>query len=115
MMAPQPACSFLEIGTTYTKHKRYMYTSSKHSPKACHRRSYDAPPRDRGYQRKWSIFKFTEKINKNGSRENDEKVTHEDDDSEPTSREEQVDPRLDLSDLHVEAGRNDTGLVQTTV
>ena len=45
----------------------------------------------------------------------DGRDTHKDDDTEATSREEQVDPRLDLSDLHVEAGRDDTGLVQTTV
>ena len=41
--------------------------------------------------------------------------THEDDDTEPTSGKEQVDPALDLGDLNVEAGRDDTGLVETSV
>lgn len=41
--------------------------------------------------------------------------TYEDDDAEATSREQQVDPVLNLGDLHVVAGRDDTGLVQATV
>lgn len=39
------------------------------------------------------------------------KNAYEDDDSEPTRREEQVDPGLNLGDLHIETGRDDTSLV----
>ena len=39
----------------------------------------------------------------------------EDDEAERTGREEQVDPRLDLVDLDVEPGRDDTGLVEPAV
>jgi len=39
----------------------------------------------------------------------------EDDDTETTSGEEQVDPGLDLCGLDVEPGRDDTGLVQAAV
>jgi len=39
----------------------------------------------------------------------------QDDVSEPTRGKEQIDPRLDLGDLDVEARRNDTSLVKTTV
>ena len=42
-------------------------------------------------------------------------ITHQDDDTEPTSREEQVDPRLDLVNLDVVTGRDDAGLVQAAV
>lgn len=40
---------------------------------------------------------------------------YQDDDTEPTSGEQQVDPRLNLVNLDVETGRNDTGLVQAPV
>jgi len=39
----------------------------------------------------------------------------QDDDAEPTSGEEQVDPGLDLCGLDVETRGDDTGLVQTTI
>ena len=42
-------------------------------------------------------------------------MTYENDDTEATSGEEQVDPGLDLVDLDVVAGRDDTGFVQATV
>ena len=42
-------------------------------------------------------------------------MTYEDDDTEATGGEEQVDPGLDLVDLDVVAGRDDTGFVQATV
>jgi hypothetical protein len=41
--------------------------------------------------------------------------THEDDDSETTGREQQVDPGLDLRVLDVEAGGDDTSFVKTSV
>ena len=41
--------------------------------------------------------------------------TYKDDDTKATSRKEQVDPVLDLVDLHVVARRDDTSFVQTTV
>ena len=41
--------------------------------------------------------------------------THQDDVAERTSREQQVDPVLNLSELDVEAGRDDTALVDATV
>ena len=41
--------------------------------------------------------------------------THENDVTERTRGEEQVDPGLDLGKLDVEPGRNDTGLVQAAV
>ena len=41
--------------------------------------------------------------------------THENDVTERTRGEEQVDPGLDLGNLDVEPGRNDTGLVQAAV
>ena len=44
-----------------------------------------------------------------------QKDTHQDDDTETTSREQQVDPCLNLSCLHVVARRDDTSLVQATV
>lgn len=40
---------------------------------------------------------------------------HQDDETELTSREQQVDPVLDLVDGDVVAGRDDTGLVQAAV
>ncbi|MCV2423820.1 hypothetical protein LNV47_24875 [Paucibacter sp. DJ4R-1] len=39
----------------------------------------------------------------------------QDDDTETTGGEQQVDPRFDLVDLYVEAGGDDTGLVQAAV
>lgn len=39
----------------------------------------------------------------------------QDDDTEPTSREQQVDPGLNLSNLDVESGGDNSGLVQTSV
>lgn len=42
-------------------------------------------------------------------------TTHQDDDTKGTSGEQQVDPGLNLVDLDVEAGRDDTGLVETSV
>ena len=39
----------------------------------------------------------------------------QDDDTEPTSGEQQVDPRLDLVDLDVESGGDDTSLVEAAV
>lgn len=39
----------------------------------------------------------------------------EDDEAERTGGEEQVDPRLDLVNLNVEAGRDDASLVEPTV
>ena len=47
--------------------------------------------------------------------ENEEDATHHDDDTKGTSGEQQVDPRLDLGGLDVEAGGDDTGLVETAV
>ena len=41
--------------------------------------------------------------------------TYKDDDTEATSRKEQVDPVLDLVDLDVVSWRDDAGLVQTAV
>ena len=41
--------------------------------------------------------------------------TYQNDDTETTSGKEQVDPVLDLVDLHVVARRDDTSFVQTTV
>ena len=41
--------------------------------------------------------------------------THEDDDAEATSREEQVDPCFNLVHLDVVARRDDTSLVEATV
>jgi hypothetical protein len=41
--------------------------------------------------------------------------TYEDDVAERTGGEEQVDPRLDLSELDVEAGRDDSALVDAAV
>ncbi|KAJ3498105.1 hypothetical protein NMY22_g19633 [Coprinellus aureogranulatus] len=41
--------------------------------------------------------------------------TYKDDDTESTSGEQQVDPRLDLVGLDVESGRDDTGLVEAAV
>ena len=43
------------------------------------------------------------------------KDTYEDDDTEATGREQQVDPVLNLRNLDVVAGGDDTGLVQTAV
>ena len=100
-------------GTTYTKHRRYMDTSSKHSPKACHRRSYDAPPRDRGYRTRSSrdnVVSAPSSVTQKSI-----ETTYENNDTEATSGEEQVDPGLDLVDLDVVAGRDDAGFVQTTV
>jgi len=39
----------------------------------------------------------------------------QDDDTKPTSREQQVDPRLNLGNLNIESGRDNTGLVQASV
>jgi len=39
----------------------------------------------------------------------------QDDNAEPTSGEQQVDPRLNLGNLDVEAGGDDTSLVQASV
>lgn len=44
-----------------------------------------------------------------------EKGTYEDDNTNVTRREQQVDPAFDLSDLDVESGRDDTGFVQSSV
>jgi hypothetical protein len=41
--------------------------------------------------------------------------THEDDDSEPTGREQQVDPALNLRVLDVEARGDDAGFVEAAV
>jgi hypothetical protein len=41
--------------------------------------------------------------------------THQNDNSESTGREEQIDPRLDLRDLDVEPGRDDACLVEPAV
>lgn len=41
--------------------------------------------------------------------------TYQDDDSEPSSRKEQIDPGLDLGDLDVEAWGDYTSLVQTSI
>ena len=41
--------------------------------------------------------------------------THQDDETELTSREQQVDPVLNLVDRDVVAGRDDAGLVKTSV
>ena len=41
--------------------------------------------------------------------------TYKDDDTKATSRKEQVDPRFNLGNLNVEAGRDDTSLVETAV
>ena len=60
-------------------------------------------------------FQIHRKFSKNCSRKDYGKGTHEDDDSEPTRGEEQVDPVLDLVNRNVVAGRDDTGLVQATV
>jgi len=43
------------------------------------------------------------------------KGTYEDDNSETSSREEQVDPRLDLRMLDVETGGDDTRLVEAAI
>lgn len=45
----------------------------------------------------------------------DTRRSGKDDDTETTSGEKQVDPRLDLVVLDVETGGDDTGLVETTV
>ena len=90
-----------------------MDTSSKHSPKACHRRSYDAPPRGRGYRTRSSRNNAVSAPS--SVTQKSIETTYEDDDTEATSGEEQVDPRLDLVDLNVVTGRDDTGLVQTAV
>ena len=42
-------------------------------------------------------------------------ATDQDDDTEATSRKEQVDPVLDLVDLNVVSWRDDTSLVQSAV
>ena len=100
-------------GTTYTKHRRYMDTSSKHSPKACHRRSYDAPPRDRGYRTRSSrdnVVSAPSSVTQKSI-----ETTYENNDTEATSGEEQIDPRLDLVDLNVVSWRDNASLVQTTV
>lgn len=100
-------------GTTYTKHRRYMDTSSKHSPKACHRRSYDAPPRDRGYRTRSSrdnVVSAPSSVTQKSI-----ETTYENNDTEATSGEEQIDPRLDLVDLNVISWRDNASLVQTTV
>ena len=47
--------------------------------------------------------------------ETDRERAHQDDETELTSREQQVDPVLDLVDGDVVPGRDDTGLVQTAV
>ena len=44
-----------------------------------------------------------------------QKDTHQDDDTETTSREQQVDPVLDLVVLHVVSWRDNTSLVQSAV
>lgn len=41
--------------------------------------------------------------------------TYKDDDANVTRREQQIDPRLDLGDLDVEARRDDTGFVEAAV
>jgi len=41
--------------------------------------------------------------------------TYEDDDSETSSREQQVDPGFDLAVLDVEAGGDDTSLVEAAI
>ena len=100
-------------GTTYTKHRRYMDTSSKHSPKDCHRRSYDAPPRDRGYRTRSSrdnVVSAPSSVTQKSI-----ETTYENNDTEATSGEEQIDPRLDLVDLNVISWRDNASLVQTTV
>ena len=90
-----------------------MDTSSKHSPKACHRRSYDAPPRDRGYRTRSSrdnVVSAPSSVTQKSI-----ETTYENNDTEATSGEEQVDPRLDLVDLNVISWRDNASLVQTTV
>ena len=87
-----------------------MYTSSKHSPGACHQRSSYAPLRGRGYQTRSSttgvsIIRYRART----------VITHEDDDTETTSGKQQVDPRLDLVNLNVVTGRDNTRLVQAAV
>lgn len=43
------------------------------------------------------------------------RATYEDDDSEPTGREQQVDPVLNLANLDVVPWRDNTSLVQAAV
>ena len=45
----------------------------------------------------------------------DTRRRRQDDNTETTGREEQVNPRLNLSHLHVITGRDDTRLVQTAI
>ena len=52
---------------------------------------------------------------RNKHKSNIKKGTYEDDNSETSSGEEQVDPRLDLRVLDVETGGDDTGLVEAAV
>ena len=49
------------------------------------------------------------------NKENNKKVTYEDDDTETTRWEQQVHPWLDLGNLYVEPRWNDTAFVQTTI
>jgi hypothetical protein len=43
------------------------------------------------------------------------KETYQDDDTKPTSREQQVHPRLNLRNLNVEAGRDNSSLVEASI
>lgn len=43
------------------------------------------------------------------------KISYQNDDAESSSRQQQIDPALNLRDLDIESGRNDTGLVQPSI
>lgn len=95
----------------FIKASRLGHTTSRHNQGAFHQRFYDGPLRDQGSQRKWSR---TQRISK-GRIGRFGVVTHKNNNTKATSREEQVDPRLYLSDLNVEARRDDASFVETTV
>jgi len=55
------------------------------------------------------------KLEERSQRLDSEQTTHQDDDTETTSGEEQVDPRLNLVNLNIEPRGDYASLVQTTV
>jgi hypothetical protein len=54
-------------------------------------------------------------ISRKSNNQWERKQAYQNDDSETTGWKEQVDPRLDLTDLHIESWGNYTSLVQSTV
>ena len=87
--------------------------TSRRSPKSCLRRACDAPPRDRGYRTRSSrdnVVSAPSSVTQKSI-----ETTYENNDTEATSGEEQVDPGLDLVNLNVVTRRDDAGLVQATV